>query len=108
MLVPSSDLPPGGVLTRRLMGEDVVVYRTRSGRAHVIRPYCPHLGTHLGCGGRVEDDLIVCPFHNFAFNGDGSWPASAPATPHGTYGTNSPCCPARNQRWDLHLGRHRP
>lgn len=54
------------------MGEDVVIYRTRSGRAHVIRPYCPHLGAHLGCGGRVEDDLIVCPFHSFAFSGDGS------------------------------------
>lgn len=25
--------------------------------------YCPHRGAHLGRGGRVEGDRIVCPFH---------------------------------------------
>ncbi|MFE3021666.1 Rieske 2Fe-2S domain-containing protein [Streptomyces sp. NPDC059256] len=108
MLVPSSDLPPGAVLTRRLMGEDVVVYRTRSGRARVIRPYCPHLGAHLGCGGRVEDDLIVCPFHSFAFSGDGS--LARVGRPHCAARTGQTHRAALRgiQRWDLHLGRHRP
>ncbi|WKU48683.1 Rieske 2Fe-2S domain-containing protein [Streptomyces sp. VNUA116] len=72
MLAPSGHLRPGGVMTCRLMGEDVVLYRTRTGKARVVRPYCPHLGAHLGCGGRVDGELIVCPFHHFAFDGDGA------------------------------------
>ncbi|WP_369123002.1 Rieske 2Fe-2S domain-containing protein [Streptomyces viridochromogenes] len=30
----------------------------------------PHLGTHLGCGGWVDGENIVCPFHRFAFDLD--------------------------------------
>ncbi|MFF4421849.1 Rieske 2Fe-2S domain-containing protein [Streptomyces sp. NPDC001549] len=71
MLAPSTELRPGDVVTRRLMGEDVVIYRTRAGRVRVVRPYCPHLGAHLGCGGKVEGENIVCPFHHFAFGPDG-------------------------------------
>lgn len=56
----------------RIMGQDVVVYRTRSGLVRAINPFCPHLGAHLGYGGRVEGDAIVCPFHGFAFGPDGS------------------------------------
>jgi hypothetical protein len=34
--------------------------------------YCPHLGAHLGVGGRVDGDELVCPFHGWRFNGAGS------------------------------------
>lgn len=67
----SSELRAGRVLRQRLMGEDVVVYRTRSGVPVVTRPYCPHLGAHLGHGGTVDGEDIVCPFHQFAFAPDG-------------------------------------
>lgn len=33
--------------------------------------YCEHLGAHLGYGGRVQDDNIVCPFHGWQWNGEG-------------------------------------
>ncbi|MEV7929409.1 MULTISPECIES: Rieske 2Fe-2S domain-containing protein [unclassified Kitasatospora] len=66
----SDELKPGTVLTRRLAGEDVVLYRLRSGRIRAIRPYCPHLGAHLGLA-EVEGDDLVCPFHRFAFDPDG-------------------------------------
>ncbi|MFF3767561.1 Rieske 2Fe-2S domain-containing protein [Streptomyces sp. NPDC001922] len=67
----SEELKPGRVLTRPLMGEDVVLYRMRSGGIRAVRPYCPHLGAHLGLGD-VEGDDLVCPFHRFAFGPDGS------------------------------------
>lgn len=67
----SADVPPGQVLRRRFMGEDVVVYRTRQGKIRVVHPYCPHLGAHLGFGGRVDGEDLVCPFHNFAYDPDG-------------------------------------
>ncbi|MFJ8474407.1 aromatic ring-hydroxylating dioxygenase subunit alpha [Kitasatospora sp. NPDC094011] len=79
-LALSRELAPGRVLTRRLAGEDVVVYRTRDGQAYAVRPYCPHLGAHLGAGGTVEGRNLVCPFHRFAFAGDGRCVAT-PAGP---------------------------
>jgi nitrite reductase/ring-hydroxylating ferredoxin subunit len=79
----SEELAPGRVLRRRLMGEDVVVYRTRRGLVRAVEPYCPHLGAHLGHGGWVEGEEIVCPFHHFAFGIDGSCVRTA-------YGTRPP------------------
>jgi nitrite reductase/ring-hydroxylating ferredoxin subunit len=67
----ADELRPGRVLRRRFMGGDLVVYRTRRGLVRAIEPYCPHLGAHLGYGGRVEGEQIVCPFHHFAFDVDG-------------------------------------
>jgi hypothetical protein len=34
--------------------------------------YCPHLGAHLGHGGRVEGCEIVCPYHWFQYDGEGN------------------------------------
>ncbi|WP_404955270.1 aromatic ring-hydroxylating dioxygenase subunit alpha [Streptomyces sp. 147326] len=78
-LARSRELAPGNVLTRRFTGEDVVLYRTRDGRARAVHPYCPHLGAHLGAGGTVEGQYLVCPFHRFAFAPDGT----CASTPHG-------------------------
>jgi phenylpropionate dioxygenase-like ring-hydroxylating dioxygenase large terminal subunit len=53
------------------MGDDLVVYRTRSGVVRAVEPYCPHLGAHFGYGGWVDGELLVCPFHSFAYDADG-------------------------------------
>lgn len=76
----SRELTVGKVLTKKLAGGEVVVYRTEDGHAHVIRPTCPHLGAHLG-GGHVEGRLIVCPFHAFAFAADGTCARTSYGTP---------------------------
>ncbi|SFP83709.1 Rieske 2Fe-2S domain-containing protein [Amycolatopsis rubida] len=75
----SDEVPSGKVVRRPFFGEDVVVYRTSSGVLRAIRPYCPHFGAHLGIGGRVEGEAIVCPFHGFRYGGDGR----CVGTPHG-------------------------
>ena len=67
----STEWPPGTVRTRPFMGEDLVIYRTRSGKLRASRPYCPHLGAHLGAGGKVDGEQLVCPFHKFSFNTEG-------------------------------------
>jgi nitrite reductase/ring-hydroxylating ferredoxin subunit len=64
----ASELKPGAVLSRPFMGDDLVVYRTRSGQARAVEPYCAHLGAHLGHGGWVDGELIVCPFHSFTYD----------------------------------------
>jgi nitrite reductase/ring-hydroxylating ferredoxin subunit len=67
----SDELPRGGLLARPFMGEDLVLYRTASGQVRAIDPYCPHLGAHFGYGGRVEGELLRCPFHAFCYDPNG-------------------------------------
>jgi nitrite reductase/ring-hydroxylating ferredoxin subunit len=69
-LALSAELAPGKVVSRRLAGQDVVLYRTRSGLLRATRPYCPHLGAHLGRG-KVDGENLVCAFHAFVFAPDG-------------------------------------
>ena len=68
----SGELRGGGILTRRFMDREIVIYRTKSGLACAIEAYCPHLGTHLGHGGEVHGEELRCPFHGFRFSVDGS------------------------------------
>lgn len=67
----SADYAVGELQTRRLMGRDVVAYRGTSGGLQVFDAHCPHLGAHLGHGGRVEGDELICPFHQWRFDADG-------------------------------------
>ena len=48
-----------------------MAYRTDDGVLHVLDAHCPHLGAHLGHGGKVKDDCIVCPYHGWGYGPDG-------------------------------------
>lgn len=67
----SHELAKGAVQPLRAFGRHYVVYRTADGQPVVLDAHCPHLGAHLGHGGRVEGDSIVCPFHAWRFGSDG-------------------------------------
>jgi nitrite reductase/ring-hydroxylating ferredoxin subunit len=70
-LAMSRELPAGGVLARRVCGRDVVAFRTASGALGVLDAHCPHLGAHLGHGGRVVGEALRCPFHALHWGVDG-------------------------------------
>ena len=57
---------------RRVMrwGEELVAYRSASGRLVVHNAICPHLGAHLG-GGTVRGECLECPFHGWQYHPDG-------------------------------------
>ncbi|MCF3106944.1 Rieske (2Fe-2S) protein [Streptomyces roseoverticillatus] len=79
----SEEVKPASVVTTKLAGQDIVLYRTNGGELRAVNPHCPHLGAHLGRGGSVEGELIICPFHRMAFASDGTcirtgWGAPAP------------------------------
>ena len=59
------------VATVHYHGKDLVAWRDGDG-VHVFDAHCPHLGAHLGVGGRVEDGCLVCPFHEWSFRPDGT------------------------------------
>jgi phenylpropionate dioxygenase-like ring-hydroxylating dioxygenase large terminal subunit len=67
----SDDLAPGNVKTLRYFGTELVLFRSADGAAHALDAHCPHLGAHLGRG-TVDGDVLVCPFHAWRWNGDGS------------------------------------
>jgi phenylpropionate dioxygenase-like ring-hydroxylating dioxygenase large terminal subunit len=67
----SDELAPGDVRPVRYFGRELVLYRTRSGVPSLLDAYCPHLGAHLGHGGRVDDEALRCPFHAWAWAPDG-------------------------------------
>jgi phenylpropionate dioxygenase-like ring-hydroxylating dioxygenase large terminal subunit len=67
----SGDILPGTAIPGRIFGSDIVVWRTGSGGIAVNDAYCPHLGAHLGYGGKVDDDGISCPFHGWRFDRGG-------------------------------------
>ena len=81
VLAASEELRPGKVLNKRLAGRDVVLWRSEAGVAHAVDPYCPHMGAHLGHGGRVCGETIECPFHAFRFSSEGKCVATGYGTP---------------------------
>ena len=64
------DVPDGGAVGVSYLGTDLVVWSDGS-QHRVFDAYCPHLGAHLAVGGRVEGNCLVCPFHEWTFDGDG-------------------------------------
>lgn len=81
----SGDLQPGELRPIHRLGRDLVAYRTEEGRANVVSAYCPHLGAHIGFGGRVIGSELQCPFHHWRFATDGhcTGAANAKRTPKG-------------------------
>lgn len=71
-LATAVELKKGKVLIKKLAGKEIVLYRTQSGQACAIDPYCPHMGAHFGHGGTIEGEDIRCPFHGFCFNPEGN------------------------------------
>jgi phenylpropionate dioxygenase-like ring-hydroxylating dioxygenase large terminal subunit len=67
----ADELAPRAVTALRYFGRDVVLFRGEDGHACVLDAHCPHLGAHLGHGGKVEGGAIRCPFHGWLWSGDG-------------------------------------
>ena len=64
----SHELAVGEVKPVKAFDRELVLYRTRSGKAVLQDAFCPHLGAHLGHEGRVIGESIRCPFHGWQFS----------------------------------------
>src|SRR5471032_2315518 len=64
-----SDLAPGEVTAAEYWDRELVLWRDTAGTFHLQDAFCPHLGAHLAYGGRVDGDLLTCPFHGWKFDG---------------------------------------
>ncbi|MEW2461250.1 MULTISPECIES: aromatic ring-hydroxylating dioxygenase subunit alpha [unclassified Microbacterium] len=57
-------------LSLRVLGEELVLFRTRKGKAGLLHPRCIHRGASLFYGG-VEDEGIRCCYHGWVFDTEG-------------------------------------
>jgi nitrite reductase/ring-hydroxylating ferredoxin subunit len=67
----SDEFPTDQVVTRQSFGQELVLWRTGDGVVHASDAHCPHVGAHLGFGGKVARGCITCPFHGWTFDGSG-------------------------------------
>ena len=66
----TKDVAIGEVKRVRCFEEELVLFRTRSGKARVLSAYCSHIGAHLGEGGTVVGESVRCPFHAWEYDGE--------------------------------------
>jgi 5,5'-dehydrodivanillate O-demethylase len=65
-----AELDDNPVKQVRLMGEDLVLYRDKSGTYGLLELHCPHRRADLSYG-FVEDCGLRCNYHGWAFNEQG-------------------------------------
>lgn len=72
----SGELRPGALQRYELLGEPVLLGRTRSGQVYALRDICPHRAAPLSAGRLVdregEGETIECPYHGWRFRPDGA------------------------------------
>src|SRR5688500_14021199 len=66
--LPSADCPP---IRLRLLGENLVGFRTTSGQAGLVANACPHRGASLFFG-RNEEEGLRCVYHGWKFDIEGN------------------------------------
>lgn len=65
----SADVGSGQVRAARLLGRDLVLWRS-GGELCVWHDLCLHRGAKLS-GGRVQDQCLVCPYHGWNYDASG-------------------------------------
>jgi len=66
----------------RLLGQDLVLFRSGDGRYGLLDRACPHRGADLSFG-RLEPEGLRCPFHGWKFDASGQC-LETPAEPVGS------------------------
>ncbi|WP_439814204.1 Rieske 2Fe-2S domain-containing protein [Zavarzinia sp. CC-PAN008] len=68
--LPSSQVKPGAMVTRTLLGETLILCRTSEGEAFALRDICPHRGIPLSCGS-FDGREVTCCYHGWRFDRTG-------------------------------------
>lgn len=68
----SAELESGAVLARRVCGQALVLFRTKSGTVATLEDRCIHRGMPLSQGGECEGEIIRCPYHGLEFDARGA------------------------------------
>jgi 5,5'-dehydrodivanillate O-demethylase oxygenase subunit len=66
----STDLKAGSACPIRVLGENLTLYRGKSGRPYLIGGRCAHRCSVLHTG-VIDDEQLRCMYHGWRYNGDG-------------------------------------
>lgn len=91
----SCELTAGSARAVRLLGEDLVLFRTASGKLGLLEAACPHRRASLAYG-EVAGETLLCPYHGWTYDTGGNclaMPAEAKQRP-----ALLRCCAARAYR----------
>jgi phenylpropionate dioxygenase-like ring-hydroxylating dioxygenase large terminal subunit len=67
----SADVAAGTVVSRRVCGQALALFRTKGGVVAALEDRCIHRGMPLSQGGEIEGEIIRCPYHGLEFDGAG-------------------------------------
>jgi phenylpropionate dioxygenase-like ring-hydroxylating dioxygenase large terminal subunit len=75
VVAQSSDIEGGKVTAARLLGQDLVLWRSQhedndAEKICAWRDLCVHRGAKLS-GGRIQNDCLVCPYHGWNYDASG-------------------------------------
>jgi vanillate O-demethylase monooxygenase subunit len=59
------------LLSRQILGEHIVFYRSEAGKAIALADTCPHRFAPLSLGKKVGGSRIQCPYHGLQFDENG-------------------------------------
>ena len=71
----ATDLKPGSLKRYEILGQPVMLGRTRGGEAFALRDICPHRAVPLSAGRLVAEggaEVVECPYHGWKFRTDGA------------------------------------
>ena len=66
-LGPADEIPAGEGRAYTVGGQQVAVFRLRSGGVRAVSAVCPHAGGPIA-DGQIDDDVVYCPLHQHAFD----------------------------------------
>ena len=67
---PGSEIKPGKMIGKKLMGEPVLLGRAADGKVFALRDICPHRGIPLRHGW-FDGEHVQCCYHGWKFDTDG-------------------------------------
>lgn len=70
------EVKPGSLQRREMLGEPVLLGRTRAGQVFALRDICPHRAAPLSAGRITPEpgggESVECPYHGWRFRPDGA------------------------------------
>jgi phenylpropionate dioxygenase-like ring-hydroxylating dioxygenase large terminal subunit len=70
LALPGARLAPGKMRPKTMLGEPLLLGRTRDGEVFALKDICPHRGIPLSCG-RFDGKEVECCYHGWRFGADG-------------------------------------
>ena len=70
LICPSKDLK-NEIMTQKILGEDIIFFRSKEGEAIALEDRCCHRNVKLSLG-YLDGNNVVCGYHGWEFNGKGS------------------------------------